>query len=230
MANLWGRQPGIGPGPVSEAVQDRDALGRPQDHIEGWHRVATVRAAEEFAGVRVAALEHCLEPRRRCFALQPQAAGPGAVPPAWGLPVAGQILFVVGGQLTGLVRLPAHRELGDVGHHPTAPSPPSLAPANAPLVHCSPRTNFASSVERAATLHPLCKPVRVSAVGSSDSVLKAVHGAGHVLEEEHGKPRPAGSWSLPTQPDASPSCSHVCRSSSQRLIRTERSSPRAPSG
>jgi hypothetical protein len=48
----------------------------------------------------------------------------GAVPPPWGLAVAGQVLFVVGGQLAGAVGLPPDRELGDVGHHPAAPSRP----------------------------------------------------------------------------------------------------------
>jgi hypothetical protein len=48
----------------------------------------------------LAALEHGLEPRRRCFALQPEGAGAGAVPAAWGLTVTGQVLLVVGGQLT----------------------------------------------------------------------------------------------------------------------------------
>jgi restriction system protein len=67
-------------------------------------------------------------PRRRCFALQPQTAGAGAVPPAWGLPVARQIRFVVGGQLAGVVGLAAYRELGDVGHHP--PLPPAFVGAS----------------------------------------------------------------------------------------------------
>jgi hypothetical protein len=48
--------------------------------------------------------------------------GTGAVPPAWTLTVAGQIRFVVGGQLAGVVRLTAHRQLRDVGHHPPLPS------------------------------------------------------------------------------------------------------------
>jgi hypothetical protein len=34
--------------------------------------------------------------------------------------VARQILLVVSGQLAGVVGLPTHRELGDVGHHPAA--------------------------------------------------------------------------------------------------------------
>jgi hypothetical protein len=37
-----------------------------------------------------------------------------------------------------------------------APLPPAAAGAsNAPVVHCCPRMNFGSSVERTATLHPL---------------------------------------------------------------------------
>jgi hypothetical protein len=72
---------------VTEAVEDRDALGRPQDHVEGGYGVAAIGTAKQLAAGRVAALEHGLGPGRRCFALQPQAAGTGAVPPAWGLPV-----------------------------------------------------------------------------------------------------------------------------------------------
>ena len=75
-------------GRVTEAVEDRDALGRPQDHIKGGHGVAAMRAAQELPGGGVAAFEHGLEPGRRCFALQPERAGAGAVPPAWGLAVA----------------------------------------------------------------------------------------------------------------------------------------------
>jgi hypothetical protein len=117
---------------VTQAIQDRHALGRPQDHVEGGHGVAAVGAAKQLARCRVAALEHLPEARRRCFALQSQAGGAGAVPPAWGLTVAGQILLVVGGQLPGVVGLPANRQLGDVGHHPAASLPPSLAPATHP--------------------------------------------------------------------------------------------------
>jgi hypothetical protein len=106
---------------VAQAVQDRDAFGRPQHHIEGRDGVAAVRAAEQLPSGGVAALEHGLEPGHGCFALQPKAAGTGAVPAAWGLAVAGQILFVVGGQLAGVIGLPPYRELGDVGHHPPRP-------------------------------------------------------------------------------------------------------------
>jgi hypothetical protein len=109
-------------GRIPEAVEDRDALGRPQDYIKAWHGVTTMRTTQQLAGRWVPALEHGLEPRRRCFALQPEAPGAGAVPLAWTLAVAGQIRLVVGGQLAGVVLLPPHRELGDVGHHPAAPS------------------------------------------------------------------------------------------------------------
>ena len=105
-------------GRIPQAVEDRDALGRPQHHVEGRHGVAAMRTAQQLPRRRVPAFEHGLEPRRRCFALQRQTAGAGAVPPAWGLPVTRQILLVVGGQLAGVVGLPPHGELGDVGHHP----------------------------------------------------------------------------------------------------------------
>jgi len=134
---VMGRQHGSSGGWVAEPVEDRDALGRPQHHVKARHSVAAMGTAQQLAGGGVAALEHGLEPGRRCFALQPQAARAGAIPPAWGLTVARQILLVVGGQLTGVVRLPAYRQLGDVGHHPAVASSPSLARANAPLVHCS---------------------------------------------------------------------------------------------
>jgi hypothetical protein len=110
-------------GRVTQAVEDRDALGRPQDHIKGRDSIAAMRPAEELAGHGVAALEHRLEPGHGCFALQAKGGGAGAVPAPWTLTVAGQVRFVVGGQLAGVVLLPPHRQLGDVGHHPAAPSP-----------------------------------------------------------------------------------------------------------
>jgi hypothetical protein len=124
---------------VTQAIQDRHALGGPQDHIEGGHRVAAMGAAQQLPRGGVTALEHGLEPRNRCFALQPECAGASAVPPARGLAVAGQILLVVDGQLADVVTLPAHRQLGDVGHHPAASLPAFVGASNAPLVHCSPR-------------------------------------------------------------------------------------------
>jgi hypothetical protein len=127
---------------IPQAVEDRDALGRPQDHIESGDGIATMRAAQQLASCRVAAFEHGLEPGRRCFALQPKAGGAGAVPAAWGLAVAGQVLLVVGGQLAGVILLPAHRRLGDVRDHPAAPSPAVVGASNAPLMHCSPRNEF----------------------------------------------------------------------------------------
>jgi hypothetical protein len=125
---------------VTQAVEDRDALGRPQDHVEGGHGVAAMGATQELAGGGVAALEHGLEPRRQCFALQPKTAGASTVPAARGLPVARQILLVVGGQLAGVVRLPPHRELGDVGHHRVASLPAVVGASERTVVHCSPRT------------------------------------------------------------------------------------------
>jgi hypothetical protein len=124
-------------GRITQAVEDRHALGRAQHHVEGGHGPLAVGAAEELPGGGVAALEHPLEPRWRCFALQPQAAGPSAVPPAWGLAVAGQVRLVVGREFPGVVLLPAHRQLGDVGHHPAASLPAFVGASNAPVVHCS---------------------------------------------------------------------------------------------
>jgi hypothetical protein len=70
-AGVVGSQHRPAGGRIAEAVEDRDALGRSQDHVERWDGVAAVRAAEELAGVGVAALEHAPEARRGCFALQP---------------------------------------------------------------------------------------------------------------------------------------------------------------
>jgi hypothetical protein len=111
-------------GRIAQAVEDRDALGRPQHHVKGGDGVAAVRAPQQLARDGIPALEHGLEPGHGCFALQPQAVGASAIPPAWGLTVAGQILLVVLGELPGVVRLPTDRELGDVGHHPAAASCP----------------------------------------------------------------------------------------------------------
>jgi hypothetical protein len=63
-------------GRIPQAVEDGHALGRPQDQVEGGHRIPTMGPAEEFAGCGVLALEHGLEPGHRCFALQPRAAAP----------------------------------------------------------------------------------------------------------------------------------------------------------
>jgi hypothetical protein len=59
----------------------------------------------------VAALEHAPEADQRCFALQPEAGGTGAVPAARGLAVAGQVLVAVGSQFAGVILLPPYRQL-----------------------------------------------------------------------------------------------------------------------
>jgi hypothetical protein len=101
-----------GSGRVAQAVEDRDALGRPQDHVERRDGVAAMRPAQQLPSHRVAAHEHGLEPGGHgCFALQPERCQPGAVPPARGLAVARQIRLVVGGQLPGVVRLPPTESL-----------------------------------------------------------------------------------------------------------------------
>jgi hypothetical protein len=55
---------------VTQAIEDRHALGRAQHDVERRHRSPAVGAAEELAAIGMAALEHPLEPRWRCFALQ----------------------------------------------------------------------------------------------------------------------------------------------------------------
>jgi hypothetical protein len=108
-----------------------------------------MRAAEELAGVRMVALEHPLEARRRCFALQPEAGGASAIPPARGLAVARQIRLVVGGQLAGVIGLPPHRQLGDVGHHPAASLLASVGVSERTRGALLSSDDFGSSVERA---------------------------------------------------------------------------------
>jgi hypothetical protein len=85
-AGVMGSQHGPSGGRVTQPVEDRDTLGRPQDHVERRDGVAAMGAAQQLPCRGVPALEHGLEPRRRCFALQPEAPGGGAVPAAWTLP------------------------------------------------------------------------------------------------------------------------------------------------
>jgi hypothetical protein len=80
---MMGRQYGPAGGWVTEAVEDRDALGRPQHHIKARHGVAAMGPAQQLPGGGIPALEHGLEPGHGCFACQPQAVGAGAIPAAW---------------------------------------------------------------------------------------------------------------------------------------------------
>ncbi len=43
---------------VTQAVEDRDTFGRPQDHIERGHGVAAMRPAEQLTSCRVPTFEH----------------------------------------------------------------------------------------------------------------------------------------------------------------------------
>jgi hypothetical protein len=63
-------------GRVTQAVEDREALGRPQDHIKGGHGVAAMGTAEQLPSRGVAALKHGLEPGHRCFAIRPRLPAP----------------------------------------------------------------------------------------------------------------------------------------------------------
>jgi hypothetical protein len=109
-------------GSLRQAVEDRHAFGRPQHHVKAGHGVVAMGPAQQLASRRVSTFEHGLESRWRCFALQAEGGGAGAVPPARGLAVAGQIRLVVGGQLAGVILLPPYRQFRDVGHHPAPAS------------------------------------------------------------------------------------------------------------
>src|SRR4029453_15419752 len=128
--------PASGWGP--QAIDDGGALGRPQDHVECWDGDAAMGTTEQLPRPGVAALEHGLEPGHRCFALQPGGGGAGPVPPARGPPVARQMPLVVLSELTSVILLPTHGELGDVGHHSAAPLPAFAGTSKPPPVGCSP--------------------------------------------------------------------------------------------
>jgi hypothetical protein len=157
------RQPGVVGGQhrpagrrIPEPVEDRDALGRAQHQVKAGDRVTAVLAAQQLPGLRVAALDQPPEALLGGFPLQAEAGGAVAVPAAWGLAVAGQVLLAVVGEAFQVVVLAARRQLGHVQHHP---SPTSRAPRCAS--ECTPGAllssdDYGSSVERAAKLHPLC--------------------------------------------------------------------------
>jgi hypothetical protein len=123
---------------VAQAVEDRHALGRAQHDVERGHSVAAVGAAEKLAGVGVAALEHALEPRNRCFVLQAERCCSGAVPPARGLTVPRT------GTLRGRWPAPGCSTPPALPTASRCRPPPSrsllafVGASNAPLVHCWP--------------------------------------------------------------------------------------------
>jgi hypothetical protein len=122
---------------VSEAVQQRHALGRPQHQIECRNAMFAVGAAKELAGVGVAAVEHPHERLGGRDAALAERLGAAAEPAAWWLSVAGQVLFAVFGDLADVVVLPANRPLRDVRDHT---KPPRAQPGGRhcdTLVHCS---------------------------------------------------------------------------------------------
>jgi hypothetical protein len=106
---------------VAQAVQQRHALGRAEHHIEGRHAPVTVGAAEQGAGVGVAAMEHVYERLGGGGAVLAKRGGALAEPAARGLAVAGEVLFAVVGDLAEIVVLAADRQLGDVHNHPCSP-------------------------------------------------------------------------------------------------------------
>jgi hypothetical protein len=137
----------------------------------GGHRCwtpATDAVAWLLAGSTTATTPDLARPAGRCSGQTPSGRAPTRTAQQQGLRGPPRC--------HGRVWPPPRRQLQVVRRRPAGAS-----------AHCSPRTNFGSSVERTAKLHPLCKRVRTSAVGSSDSVLKAVHGGARVLEDERRK-------------------------------------------
>ena len=74
--SMMGGQHRPASGWVAEAVEDGDALGGAQDHVEGGDGVAAMRTAEQLAGCGIAALEHGLESGHRCFARSSKPLAP----------------------------------------------------------------------------------------------------------------------------------------------------------
>ena len=76
-------------------------------------------------GAGMSALDQAPEFLLGGFAVEAEAGGAVAVPAAWGLAVAGQVLLAVVGEPFEVVVLTAGRQLGHVQHHPR---PSSRAP------------------------------------------------------------------------------------------------------
>ena len=109
-------------GRVTQAVEDRHALGRPQDHVKGRARRcghgggpaaprSSGRGPRTWPGTRPRDASPC----------SPRLLAPAPYHRPGDSPWPDRYCFVVGGQLAGVVLLPPHRQLGDVGHHPAAP-------------------------------------------------------------------------------------------------------------
>jgi hypothetical protein len=134
------RQDRLAGGQVTEAVEDRDALGRPQDHIKAGHSIPAIGTAQQLPSRRVAALEHGLEAGHGCFALQPKGCWRRRRTTDLGTH-RGQTDTARGRwPARGCSTPPAPPRVWRCRPPPAVPSPPALARANAPLVHCSPQT------------------------------------------------------------------------------------------
>jgi hypothetical protein len=102
---------------IAEPVQERDALGRPQHHIEGGDPMLAVRAAQQLPGVGWRPWKTRTNASVLAIPLLVQRSGGAAEPAAWWLAVAGQVLFAVACDLADVAVLPANRQLGDIRHH-----------------------------------------------------------------------------------------------------------------
>jgi hypothetical protein len=68
---------------IAEAIEERDALGWPQHHIERRDAPVAMRSAEQLASVGVAAVEHPDERLGAGDAFLVEGLGAAAEPAAW---------------------------------------------------------------------------------------------------------------------------------------------------
>jgi hypothetical protein len=124
---------------IPKAIQHRDALAGPQHQVKPCDGVAAMRAAKQLPRLGVAALDEPPELLLRGLTFKAEARGGLAVPAAWGLAVAGQVLLAVVGEPLQVVVLAAGRQLGHVQHHLRPPPAPRCASERTPgaLLSCS---------------------------------------------------------------------------------------------
>jgi hypothetical protein len=104
---------------IPQAIEDGDALGRAQHHVKAWDGVAAVGwpSSSPVVGSRPSNMAWNpatdASPCSQGWLRRRRTTVPGTHRDRTGT-------LVVGGQLAGVVGLPPHRELGDVGHHPAS--------------------------------------------------------------------------------------------------------------
>ena len=152
-AGVVGGQDRPAGGRITQAVEDRDTLGRPQDHVEAGHGGAAMGTAQQLpvVGSRPSNMAWTpapmlRPPARGCWRRR-HTSGPGTrrartdtARGRWPAP--------------GCNRPPAPPSAWRCRPPPRRSLPRLRGASNAPVVHCS-SEDFGSSVERTATLRPL---------------------------------------------------------------------------